>query len=192
MRLYHRKMQINLEISNFKLNQGQIHNNYIVFPYLFPHYKCQNAYGARSRDLWFHVAGNSGLIVVYSQDSRWSNKVESVFASRRTVAICDADDVGPPWRRSDKAFRLSDTGAMEVNRIFVGKTSRYEYLCMLYDLARALEKSGESATSRGHRICAVECKYVLKYIKKDRAREWERKNDRERKRESEKEKKKDI
>lgn len=41
---------------------------------------------------------------------------------------------------------------------------------MLYDLARALEKSGESATSRGHRICAVECKYVLKYIKKDRAR----------------------
>lgn len=50
--------------------------------------------------------------------------------------------------------------------------------------SRTSEKSGESATSREHRICAVECKYVLKYIKKkDRARVRAKEREGERERE---------
>lgn len=90
-----------------------------------------------------------------------------VLAIRSDHAICDADDVGSSIldRTKSRGLRRWRTG---VNGIFAGNTSRYEYLCTLYDLTRALEKSGESATSRGHRICAVECKYVLKYIERER------------------------
>lgn len=151
-----------------------MHNNYIVFPHLFPHYRCQNAYGARSRDIYY---------LMWQGTVAWSLyilKIHDGAIKRRVYSlVVEPCDMRRRRRRSSltsirQSLRLSDTGATEVNRIFVGKTSRYEYLCMLYDLARALEKSGELATSRGHRICAVECKYILKYIKKDRAREWER------------------
>ena len=109
-------------------------------------------------------------------------------------------DVGSPRRRMllDVDPAKSQTlrhWRIGVNRIFVGKTSRYEYLCTLYDLARAHSRS---PASRRHRICAVKCKYILKYIEKERARmrvkertrerKKERASEREREREREREK----
>lgn len=67
-----------------------------------------------------------------------------------------------------------------VNRIFGGKTSRYEYLCMIYDLAH----SRSPASRRRVEDMGFVRSSVSTYsdIYREREREWKRKRERKRKR----------